>query len=377
MRSYTAVTRLVLLLASSLAITGAAFVLEEQRSPSLDSQQQNNNDATTKATLQDPPTNSGDSNHSSSVESAANTYEDILGIFEKVTKASNVMDQTDKAPLVQSTEGYCKAFGALCYFACQERIAQQPQQQRQGPIASEKNDEVGLESFLDICKRPKAPSIIQAGASCLCETGHDLTDQINLAVLGGIVAPIRPRATTPSVSDPDMNASEILDNFKFVPGVPLFLSLAHTIQGFCAATKFLDSLTDPKLATSDPSIVKFIFDSIIKLIPGIDAITDIIKTIPGLSKFLGDNAGAPIHTVGSGIIPVESDAPADPETVVDTTESGKFDQNTSSEQLETAKSKRDIHIDIGVDHVRLARLGHVNRRSMNRAGAYDQGKLEL
>lgn len=76
-------------------------------------------------------------------------------------------------PLVNTMEGYCSTFGALCTAACKERMTDDGEEEVQG---STMTDALRLG-----CADPQASTIGTAGASCRC-VSYDMTDRINFAM---------------------------------------------------------------------------------------------------------------------------------------------------------------------------------------------------
>lgn len=81
-------------------------------------------------------------------------------------------------PLVNTMDGYCSTFGALCTVACKERIINNDadyEEEVKGPTTKTK-------PALSLgCANPKALTIGTAGASCQCAS-FDMTDRINFAM---------------------------------------------------------------------------------------------------------------------------------------------------------------------------------------------------
>ncbi|KAF9116388.1 hypothetical protein BGX27_003071 [Mortierella sp. AM989] len=121
-------------------------------------------------------------------------------------------------PLVNTLEGYCTSFTDLCNTACRERAPERTAQEK---------TVVG-------CTNPDAKDIADAHATCLC-TGYDLTERVNFAVTGGVVA------TNKSHSS-EFSAEGILDFVRFVPSVGLYITIIHFLQNACHIVSYLDIL---------------------------------------------------------------------------------------------------------------------------------------
>ncbi|KAG0219936.1 hypothetical protein BGX33_011410 [Mortierella sp. NVP41] len=168
-------------------------------------------------------------------------------------------------PLVNTMEGYCSSFGALCTAACKERMT----------------DEDAKSSTLSLgCADPKALTIGTAGASCKCASFY-MTDRVNFAIVGGILSY---HETKPG----DFGAEGILDAIQFLPAVPTFLSIIHVLQTICHYIGFLDILTTnpyPSNCSTGGKTDGGLLGTITGLISGIGNI------IPGLGGILGGLLG--------------------------------------------------------------------------------------
>ncbi|KAG0057682.1 hypothetical protein BGZ83_005621 [Gryganskiella cystojenkinii] len=133
-------------------------------------------------------------------------------------------------PLFETIDGYCKAFESICTLACNERR----------PDATSAFEQE-FSKPTQGCENLSARSVALAHASCVC-AGYDLTDRVNFAVVGGVV-------TSKSKPTSDFTAEGFLDGLSFIPGVPIFLNIAHVLQGAC---HFLDKLVDPSAAPATP-----------------------------------------------------------------------------------------------------------------------------
>ncbi|KAG0078667.1 hypothetical protein BGZ90_004667 [Linnemannia elongata] len=187
-------------------------------------------------------------------------------------------------PLINTMEGYCSTFGALCTAACKERMTD-----------DDEEEEVQGSKVLG-CTDPQALTIGTAGASCQCAS-YDMTDRINFAIVGGVVTSQRKKKG-------DFGAEGILDAIQFLPTVPTFLSIIHVLQSICYYISFLDVLATNAHPPSCPANGKSdgVLGTITNLVPGLGGI---LSNIPGIGGLLGGLLGT-----GGGSAPAPTPTPS-------------------------------------------------------------------
>ncbi|KAF9924417.1 hypothetical protein FBU30_005621 [Linnemannia zychae] len=186
-------------------------------------------------------------------------------------------------PLVNTVDSYCSSFEILCNITCKDHLLDEP-------TASE-----NILSFN--CANPKALTIGTAKASCQCG-GQDMTERINFAILGGIVAMHDKKG--------DFGAEGILDTVQFLPSVPTFISIIHVLQTICYYVSFLDILaTNPNASTcsSNHDKIDGVLGTITKLLPGL------VGILPG-AQAPGDLLGGLFGTGGKASTPTPTPTPA-------------------------------------------------------------------
>ncbi|KAG0297512.1 hypothetical protein BGZ96_006021 [Linnemannia gamsii] len=200
-------------------------------------------------------------------------------------------------PLVNTMDGYCSTFGALCTVACKERMTDDTADYEEEVKGSKRKAKPVLSLG---CANPKALTIGTAGASCQCAS-FDMTDRINFAIVGGVV-------TTHSKESGDFGAEGILDAIKFLPAVPTFLSIIHVLQSVCFYVSFLDVLATNANPPSCPANGQpgGILGSVTGLIPGLGGVLSGIPVVGDLlGALLGTGGGktpapTPTPTTGGG-----------------------------------------------------------------------------
>ncbi|KAF9125035.1 hypothetical protein BGW39_007733 [Mortierella sp. 14UC] len=128
-------------------------------------------------------------------------------------------------PLVNTMEGYCSTFEALCTAAYKERMS-----------ADDEDAETPTKTKMAVkmgCANTKALTIGTANALCQCAS-YDMTDRFNSAIVGGIVS-------SQGKKD-DFGAEGILDAIQFLPAIPTFLSIIRVLQTVCYYVSFLELL---------------------------------------------------------------------------------------------------------------------------------------
>ncbi|KAG9067567.1 hypothetical protein KI688_012352 [Linnemannia hyalina] len=193
-------------------------------------------------------------------------------------------------PLVNTMEGYCSTFGALCTAACKERMTDDDDEEEVQGSTRMKGLSLG-------CADHQALTIGTAGASCQCAS-YDMTDRINFAIVGGIVTSHRKESG-------GFGAEGILDAIQFLPAVPTFLSIIHVLQSICYYVSFLDVLATNANPSSCPANGKAggILGTITNLVPGLGGI---LSNVPALGGLLGGLLGT---GGGSGPAPTPTPTP--------------------------------------------------------------------
>ncbi|KAF8930339.1 hypothetical protein BGZ47_000605 [Haplosporangium gracile] len=155
-------------------------------------------------------------------------------------------------PLVNTMEGYCTTFGALCTAACKGRMVDDDEEEVQGSTRIKTALSLG-------CANPKALTIGAAGASC-----H----------VGGIV-------TSRGKKSGDFGAGR----HHIPPTSAHILIIIHVLQSICYYISFFDVLATNTHPPSCPADGKpsGIMGTITGLAPGLG---NIIPTIPGIGGLL-------------------------------------------------------------------------------------------
>ncbi|KAG0047071.1 hypothetical protein BGZ83_007789 [Gryganskiella cystojenkinii] len=205
------------------------------------------------------------------------TQEDLVRAKEGIRQLLAQFPIQHVDPLVTTLDGYCSTFGDLCGAACKERMTD--------------DDTNGDETILG-CANPEGINIVSVNAACHC-AGLDLTDRINFAIVGGIVA-------SKESKESDFAAEGLLDFVTFLPGVPTYISIINVIQKVCYYISFLDYLaTNPNSSPCvkvDPGII----GAITKLIPGLTGAAGGIGDIIGIIGGLFGGGSKPTPSAGGG-----------------------------------------------------------------------------